>query len=141
MTDFDAAEPFALAEGEYLYLTERLEPLSEAQLVGGAAARFVVRSRKEVLREVVRSVLEQELTAEERAVAALLFVEGESVSAAARRCGLSRQRVYTLADAAERKLRMYLKYPFLLDFSLAQPQKPIAELAKHCKTVLRGALS
>ena len=129
-------EPLVLSEGEYLYLTERLEPLSEADLRGDAAARFVVRSRKAVLSEVVRAVLEHELTRDERAVAALLFIEGESVAAASRQLGVSRQRVYTLAGSAERKLRMYLKYPLLLDFSLARPCKPIEELAKRYRDVL-----
>ncbi len=131
MTISYETEPIVLAEGEYLYLTEALEPLTGEQVQDGAVARFVVHSRQEVLRQIVQCVLEGELTDEERTVARLLLMEGESVVGTARRCSLSRGRVYTLAQAAETKLRMYLKYPFLLDFSLAKPQKPIAELVKQ----------
>lgn len=124
-------EPLVLAEGEYLYLTEALEPLTGSDVQNGAAVRFVVRSRQEVLRQVVQCVLERELSDDERTVAKLLFIEDESMIGTARRCALSRQRVYTLAQSAGRKLEMYLKYPFLLDFSLARPAKPIAELVKQ----------
>ena len=131
MTISYETEPIVLTEGEYLYLTEALEPLTGEQVQDGAVARFVVRSRQEVLRQVVQCVLEGELTDEERAVAKLLFMEGESITGAARRCALTRGRVYTLAQSAGKKLEMYLKYPFLLDFSLAHPDKPIAELVKQ----------
>ncbi len=124
-------EPLVLAEGEYLYLTEALEPLTGSDVQNGAAARFVVRSRQEVLRQTVQCVLERELSEDERAVARLLFIEGESVIGTARRCSLSRGRVYTLSQSAEQKLKMYLKYPFLLDFSLAKPQKSVSELVKQ----------
>ena len=78
----------------------------------------------------MRYALETELSQEERCVAELLFIEDNSVSETARLCKLSRQRVYTLSEAAKRKLQASLRYPFLLDFSLLHPPKSFQETLK-----------
>ncbi len=123
--------PIVLLEGEYLYLTNRLEPMSAAELDGGAAARFVVRRKEDTLRRLVQCVLQTELSAAERNIAERLLLRGESVSAVARRCGMTRGRVQTLSEKADSKLRAYLKYPFLMDFSLVDPAKPFLETVKQ----------
>lgn len=131
MLNCQVEEPISLSVEEYVYLTDTLEPLSRRELQDGAAARFVVRSRQETLQNLVRCVLNQELTDEERTVAQLLFLDEQSVSEAARRLGLSRKRIYTLSGKAEEKLNMYLKYPFLMDFRLLSPAKPFTEMLKQ----------
>ncbi len=123
--------PIVLLEGEYLYLNNRLEPMSAADLDGGAAARFVVQRKEDTLRRLVQCVLQTELSAEERRIAELLLLQGESVSAAARSCGITRGRAQTLSEKADSKLRAYLKYPFLMDFSLVNPTKPFLETVKQ----------
>lgn len=115
--------PIPLTDGEYLYLSDTLEALTRKELQNGAAARFVVQSRDETLRSLVRCVLQQELTDEERAVAQFLLIDAQSIAEAARHFGLSRKRVCTLSDKAQQKLRSFLKYPFLMDFSLLCPSK------------------
>lgn len=124
-------KPIPLAAQEYLYLTETLEPMSRAQLADGMAARFVVQSREQTLRQVVRMVFQTELNETERTVAMLLLLEQESVCAAARRLELPRSRVYASADSAKKKLTAYLKYPFLLDFNLLEPRRTFAEALKQ----------
>lgn len=124
-------EPITLLEGEYLYLTERLEPMSAAEMDGGAVARFVLRRKEDTLRRLVQCVLQSELNREERRIAELLLLQGESVSAAARSCGITRGRAQTLSEKADSKLRAYLKYPFLMDFSLVDPGKPFLETVKQ----------
>lgn len=131
MLNYQAEEPISLSVEEYVYLTDTLEPLTRRELQDGAAARFVVRSRQETLQNLVRCVLNRELTDEERTVAKLLFLDTQSVSEAARRLGVSRKRIYTLSGKAEQKLNMYLKYPFLMDFSLLAPARPFAETLKQ----------
>lgn len=123
MQDHAIDAPIPLTDGEYQFLTDTLEPLTRKELQNGAAARFVVKSRNETLRRLVRCVFEQELTDEERAVAQLLLLDEQSIAEATRRFGLSRKRVCTLSDKAEKKLQAYLKYPFLMDFSLLCPSK------------------
>jgi len=123
--------PIVLLDGEYLYLNNRLEPMSAADLDGGAAARFVVQRKEDTLRRLVQCVLQTELSAEERRIAELLLLQGESVSAAARSCGITRGRAQTLSEKADSKLRAYLKYPFLMDFSLVNPAKPFLETVKQ----------
>lgn len=131
MLDFQTGEPIVLGEGEYVYLTDTLEPMTRRDLQNGAAARFVVKSRQEVLQSLVRCVLQQELTQAEQTAAQLLFIGSQSVSETARRMGLSRKQVYTLSDRAEQKLRAYLKYPFLLDFNLLAPPNSFGALLKQ----------
>lgn len=121
MQTFISDAPIPLTDGEYLYLSDTLEALTRKELQEGAAARFVVESRSETLRRLVRCVFEQELTEEERAIAQLLFIDKQSVAETTRQLGLSRKRVSTLSEKAERKLQSFLKYPFLMDFSLLCP--------------------
>lgn len=127
----ETEEPIVLLEGEYLYLNNRLEPMSAAEMEDGAAARFVLRRKEDTLRRLVQCVLQTELNTEERRVAELLLLQGESVSAAARSCGITRGRAQTLSEKADTKLRAYLKYPFLMDFSLVNPAKPFLETVKQ----------
>ncbi len=131
MLNYQAEEPISLSVEEYVYLTDTLEPLTKRELQDGAAARFVVHSRQETLQNLVRCVLHKELTDEERTVAKTLFLDAQSVSEAARRLGMSRNRIYTLSSRAEQKLNMYLKYPFLMDFRLLSPAKPFLEILKQ----------
>ena len=122
--------PIPLTEDEYFYLSERFEPLTAAELEHGVIPKFLVTKKTETLRRLVRYALETELSQEERCVAELLFIEDNSVSETARLCKLSRQRVYTLSEAAKRKLQASLRYPFLLDFSLLHPPKSFQETLK-----------
>ena len=117
--------PIPLTEDEYFYLSERFEPLTAAELEQGVIPKFLV-----TLRRLVRYALETELSREERRVAELLLIGDNSVSETARLCRLSRQRVYTLSEAAKRKLQASLRYPFLLDFSLLHPPKSFQETLK-----------
>lgn len=122
--------PIPLTEDEYFYLSERFEPLTAAELEQGVIPKFLVTQKTETLRRLVRYALETELSDEERCVAELLFIGDNSVSETARLCKLSRQRVYTLSEAAKRKLQASLRYPFLLDFSLLHPPKSFQETLK-----------
>lgn len=122
--------PIPLTEDEYFYLSERFEPLTAAELKQGVIPKFLVTQKTETLRRLVRYALETELSDEERCVAELLFIGDNSVSETARLCKLSRQRVYTLSEAAKRKLQASLRYPFLLDFSLLHPPKSFQETLK-----------
>ncbi len=124
-------EPIPLLEGEYMYLSERLEPLSAKDMENDAVARFVLRRKEDTLRRLVQCVLETELSDEERRIAELLYIGGKSISDAARTCGITRGRVYTLSEKADSKLRSFLKYPFLMDFSLVNPAKPFSETLKQ----------
>lgn len=124
-------EPIVLLEGDYLYLTERLEPMSAAEMANDSVARFVLRRKEDTLRRLVQCVLQAELNDEERRVAELRLLHGESISAAARCCGITRGRAQTLSEKADSKLRAYLKYPFLMDFSLVDPAKPFLETVKQ----------
>lgn len=116
--------PILLSGEDYAYLSECFEPLTAADFKNGAVARFVIQRKTDTLQRLVRHALETELNAEERCIAKLLFMEGVSVSQAARTCGITRQRVYTLSQKADSKLRACLQYPFLMDFSLVNPAKP-----------------
>lgn len=120
--------PIALTETDYLYLSDALEPISAEQVRTGAVARFVLQRKEDTLRRLVRCVLERELNEEERMVAKLLFMEGLGVSAVARRCGISRGRVYTLSAAAKEKLHACLQYPVLMDCSFVCPPRPFFEI-------------
>lgn len=131
MLNYQPEEPISLSVEEYVYLTDTLEPLSRRELQEGAAARFVVHSKQETLQNLVRCVLNQELSDEERMVAKVLFLDAQSISEAARQLGMSRKRIYTLSGKAEQKLNMYLKYPFLMDFRLLAPAKPFTEILKQ----------
>lgn len=123
--------PILLSEGDYAYLSERFEPLTAADFKHGTAVKYVVRRKEETLKRLVRHALENELNGEERCIAKLLFMEGVSVSQAARTCGITRQRVYTLSEKADSKLRACLQYPFLMDFSLVNPAKPFLQTLKQ----------
>lgn len=123
--------PILLSGEDYVYLSECFEPLCAADFKNGTAARYVVRRKSETLARLVRHALETELTAEERRIAKLLFIEEKTVSEAARLCEISRGQVYTLSKKADSKLRASLKYPFLMDFSLVNPQKPFAQTLKQ----------
>lgn len=123
--------PILLSEADYTYLSERFEPLTAEDFRRGAAAKYVVRRKEETLKRLVRHALENELNGEERCIAKLLFMEGVSVSQAARTCGITRQRVYTLSEKADSKLRACLQYPFLMDFSLVNPAKPFLQTLKQ----------
>ena len=113
-----------LSGEDYVYLSECFEPLTAADFKNGAAAKYVVQRKTDTLGRLVRHALANELNAEERCIATLLFIEGVSVSQAARTCGISRQRVYALSQKADSKLRACLCYPFLMDFSLVNPAQP-----------------
>lgn len=123
--------PILLSGEDYAYLSECFEPLSAADFKNGAAARYVVRRKSETLSRLVRHALKTELSEEERCIANLLFIEGKTVSEAARICEISRGRVYTLSQKADSKLRACLQYPFLMDFSLVNPAKPFAQTLKQ----------
>ena len=116
--------PILLSGEDYVYLSECFEPLTAADFKNGAAAKYVVQRKTDTLGRLVRHALEKELNDEERCIAKLLFIEGVSVSQAARTCGITRQRVYTLSQKADSKLRAVLQYPFLMDFSLINPAQP-----------------
>lgn len=120
-------ELILLSEGDYAYLSERFEPLTAADFQNGTVAKYVVRRKEETLTRLVHHALENELNDAERCIAKLLFMEGVSVSQAARTCGITRQRVYTLSQKADSKLRACLQYPFLMDFSLVNPAKPFLQ--------------
>ena len=122
--------PIFLTEDEFYYLSEGLEPLSGEDVKKGRVGRFAVRRKEDVLKHVVRCVLETELSAEERMIAAHLFIQGENVLETARNCGLSRSRVQTLSKATKEKLTAYLKYPFLLDFNLLDPKRLCLDVMK-----------
>ncbi|MGN0571801.1 MAG: sigma factor-like helix-turn-helix DNA-binding protein [Candidatus Fimenecus sp.] len=119
--------PILLSGEDYVYLSECFEPLTADDFRNGAAAKYVVRRKTDTLGRLVRHALENELNEEERYIAKLLFIEGVSVSQAARICGITRQRVYTLSQKADSKLRACLQYPFLMDFSLVNPAKPFLQ--------------
>lgn len=123
--------PILLSGEDYLYLSERFEPLTAADFKNGTAVRYVVHRKEETLTRLVRHALAHELNDEERCVAKLLFIEGVSVSQAARTCGLTRRRVYTLSQNADAKLRACLQYPFLMDFSLVHPAKPFLQVLQQ----------
>lgn len=119
--------PILLSGEDYVYLSACFEPLTAKEFRDGAAARFVVRRKTDTLQRLVRHALATQLNAEERRIAELLFIEGVTVSQAARTCGITRQRVYTLSQKADSKLRACLQYPFLMDFSLVNPAKPFLQ--------------
>lgn len=123
--------PILLSGEDYVYLSECFEPLTAADFKHGTAVKYVVRRKEETLKRLVRHALENELNGEERCIAKLLFMEGVSVSQAARTCGITRQRVYTLSEKADSKLRACLQYPFLMDFSLVNPAKPFLQTLKQ----------
>ena len=108
--------PIPLTEDEYFYLSERFEPLTAAELEQGVIPKFLVTQKTETLRRLVRYALATELSEEGRRIAELLLIGSSSVSETARLCRLSRQRVYTLSEAAKRKLQASLRYPFLKGF-------------------------
>lgn len=116
--------PILLSGEDYVYLSECFELLTAADFKRGMAAKYVVQRKTDTLRRLVRHALENELSEAERRIATLLFIEGVSVSQAARTCGISRQRVYALSQKADSKLRACLCYPFLMDFSLVNPAQP-----------------
>lgn len=116
--------PILLSGEDYVYLSECFEPLTAADFKRGMAAKYVVQRKTDTLRRLVRHALENELSEAERHIATLLFIEGVSVSQAARTCEISRQRVYSLSQKADSKLRACLCYPFLMDFSLVNPAQP-----------------
>lgn len=122
--------PIFLTEEECVFLSEKFEPLSLEEIQNGALKAFAVQRKKDVLCALVRCVIDQELTAEEREIANHLFINGENVLETARNCALSRSRVQTLGNAAKGKLESYLKYPFLMDFNLLNPQKLFFESLK-----------
>lgn len=125
------SQPIFLTEDEYYYLSERFEPLSGEDVAHGMVGQFAVQRKHDVLKNLVRLVLETELNEEERMIASHIFINGENVLETARNCRLSRSRVQTLSKVTKEKLKCYLKYPFLMDFNLLEPQKLFLDVLKQ----------
>lgn len=112
--------PIEITSREYVYLTQSLKPLRAAH-EEDAAPGFVLLKKRDNLKRLVRLVFQNELTESEQQVARRYFIERQTLSEIARELHASRRAVASDREAARKKLYVFLKYPFMMRFSLLCP--------------------
>lgn len=102
-----------LSTDEYFYLTENLEHTDKNSVA--KAACFLVFNKKRKLIEIVKTVLENELSEYERDLALSYWADGESATKLAEKYKMGRSTVYRNLDNAKKKLKTSLKYVLIYD--------------------------
>ncbi len=116
----------SLDESEYFYLNERFDIMS-GQDVRELPA-YIVSSKKAKLRAIIALAVSNELDGVQREYVTERFRGGLNISQIAKKHSVSRQNVYRVLDAAEKKLYTVLKYAYFCGFSLIEPPKNLEEL-------------
>lgn len=105
-----------LAVEEYFYLSENLEPLNSATVKKGA--EYLVYNKKKKLFGIVKKVMEEELTDNERSMAFDYWNNGISAAAIAKKNRIARSTVYRTIESARKKLHTSLKYVMMYEENL-----------------------
>lgn len=98
---------------EYFYLTENLELVDEASIRNGIG--YLVYNKKKRLLNVVKKVMQNELTDKERKLATDYWSGDFTIGEISQRNNLARSAVYRHIDTIKYKLTTYLKYVLIYD--------------------------
>ena len=120
----------SLDESEYFYLNERFDIMSEEDTV--SLPRFIVSSRKAKLREIIDLAIDNELEGVQREYVKERYSYGLNISQIANKHSVTRQKVYRVLEAAEKKLFCVLKYAYYCGFSLLNAPDNLDELIGNC---------
>ncbi len=118
-----------MSQDEYFYLTENLELVDKNSVQRGVS--FLVYNKKKRLLNVIRQVMQNELTKEERQLALDYWSDKYSLGEISKRNNISRSAIYRRIDCIKEKLKTSLKYVLIYD-SDALPQST-AELMNFIK--------
>jgi DNA-directed RNA polymerase specialized sigma24 family protein len=116
----------SLDESEYFYLNERFDIMSEQDVRELPA--YIVSSKKAKLRAIIDLAVRDELDGVQREYVTEHYGGGLNISQIAKKHSVSRQNVYRVLDAAQKKLYKVLKYAYFCGFSLVEPPKNLDEL-------------
>lgn len=118
-----------MSKDEYFYLTENLELVDAKSVQRGVS--FLVYNKKKRLLSVIKQVMQNELTDEERRLA-LDYWNGEfSLGEISKRNNITRSAIYRRINCIKQKLETSLKYVLIYDKD-ALPQST-AELMSFIK--------
>ena len=103
----------ALTVDEYFYLTENLEIADKQSIEKGVS--FILYSRQQKIVDVVRSVLQNELTDFERKIIKEHLSDGVSATEIQEKYRIPHTTFYRHLNSAKAKLKSSLKYVWIYD--------------------------
>lgn len=103
----------ALTVDEYFYLTENLEVADRQSIEKGVG--FILYSRQQKIVDIVRQVLENELTDFERKIIKEHLSDGATATEIQEKYRIPRSTFYRYLNSAKAKLKSSLKYVWLYD--------------------------
>lgn len=119
-------ELIELDDNEYLFLSERFDIMSASDTK--QLPRYIVSSRKNNLRRLVRMAMKNELDETEQSYLRDKFFNELTVTDIAKKYTVSRQAVYRVLGRAQKRLFDVLKYAYYCGFSLLEPPKDLEEI-------------
>ncbi len=103
----------SLTVDEYFYLTENLEIADKETVEKGVS--FILYSRQQKIVDIVRQVLQNELTDFERKIITEHLSNGVSATELQKKYRISKTSFYRYLNGAKQKLKASLKYVWLYD--------------------------
>lgn len=113
MQDLKIAE---MSKEEYFYLTENLELVNEETIRNGVG--YILYNKRKKLLDVVKQVMQNELTEEERKLATDYWSESYSLGEISVRNNIARSAIYRRLEGIKKKLETSLKYVLIYDSSV-----------------------
>lgn len=117
-----------ILDDEYNMLSEQFEFISADQI--DEIPKFILTTKEKNIKRLVRLVFENELNELEKRIVYLHLVQGIPLTRAASSCGVTRIVAITALKNGKNKLYTFLKYPYIMDFSVLNPPEsfnPIKE--------------
>lgn len=115
-----------ILDDEYQMLSERFEFITAEDTK--EIPKFIVTSKKQNIKKLMRFVFDNELNELEKKIAVMHFIKNIPITKIAVDCDISRRRATTILKNAENKLYTFLKYPYMMGFSLLSPPKDFKEI-------------
>lgn len=118
-----------LSVNEYFYLTENLDCTDKMKIDRGV--KYIIYNKRQKLIEVVRNVMQNELSDFERSLATDYWCHEISAEELATKHQTSRSNIHRYLVSARKKLEKHLKYVLLYDkISLPQSTKELFEYVR-----------
>ena len=102
-----------MSKDEYFYLTENLELVDADSIRNGVD--YLIYNKKKKLLDVVQKVMQDELTENERRLAADYWSGDYSLGEISERNNLARSAIYRRIETIKKKLEASLKYVLIYD--------------------------
>lgn len=119
-------EIISLDEREYFYLDEHFDIMSPDDVSN--LPGYIVLRRQEKIRMLFELAVETELTDSQREYILDRYVRGMNISAIAAAHSVTRQSVYRVLAAAEKRLFDVLKYAYVCGFNLLEAPDSLQEI-------------